>query len=149
MIDTRAFPAEILEYKQQVDQLNRKFDAATREVQKLANDLRTFEIDLNTNRLNYTEQIRRERTEQLERMRRQYKRKSEDLEAQIKREAEQAVTPVRDKIMQSLREFATERGISLLFDIGTAAERGGILYAAPNIDITAEFVNYYNKARPK
>src|SRR5437667_11150981 len=57
IIDTRAFSTDILEYKQQVEQLNRKFEASTREVQKLANELRTFEIDLTRNRLNYTEAI--------------------------------------------------------------------------------------------
>ncbi len=84
-VDSRIFATEILEYKQQIDQLNREFEAQTREVQKLAFDLRTFEIDLTTNRLNYTEAVRRERTEQLERLRRQYQRKSEDLEAAVKK----------------------------------------------------------------
>src|SRR5438105_3157518 len=80
-VDSRAFVTDIAEYKSQVDQLNREFETRTREVQKLAYELRNYEIDLNTNRLNYTEPVRRERTEQLERMRKEYKRKSEDIEA--------------------------------------------------------------------
>src|SRR5215468_9991452 len=60
-VDSRLFPTEILEYKKRIEQLNQEFQDRTREVQKLAADLRSYEIDLNTNRLNYTEPIRRER----------------------------------------------------------------------------------------
>jgi Skp family chaperone for outer membrane proteins len=146
IVDTRAFPTEIVEYKKQIELLSRELESSTREVQKLASDLRNYEIDLNTNRLNYTEQVRRERTAQLEELRRQYKRKSEDLEAAVKKKAEQSVNPIRDKVLKALQEFATARGISLLFDLGTAAERGGILYVSPKIDITAEFVKFYNQS---
>ncbi len=50
--------------------------------------------------------------------------------------------------MQALKEFVQARGISLLYDVTKAAERGGIVYAAPAIDITAAFVEAYNRAHP-
>ena len=39
-VDSRAFATDIAEYKSLIDQLNREFETRTREVQKLAYDLR-------------------------------------------------------------------------------------------------------------
>ena len=148
-VDSRLFPTEILEYKKRIEQLNQEFQDRTREVQKLAADLRSYEIDLNTNRLNYTEPIRRERGEQLERMRRLYNRKSEDLESDLKKRAEALVGPIKDKITKALTDFAQSHGLSIVYDLATAAERGGLVYASPSVDITDAFVESYNRANTK
>ncbi|MEW6731853.1 MAG: OmpH family outer membrane protein [Acidobacteriota bacterium] len=148
-VDSRIFAIEITEYKRQIDQLNREFEKQTREVQDLAAELRSFEIDLNTNRLNYSAKIRQERTEILESMRKKYQRKSEDLEEAAKKRADVLLAPVKEKIMRALNEYSQARGIVLVLDIATAIERGGLIYVSPGIDITAAFIEDYNRSQSR
>jgi Skp family chaperone for outer membrane proteins len=144
-VDSRLFTTGILEYKTEIERLNKEFEKPTLELQALATELRVLEIDLATNRLNYTEVIRRERTELLEQMRKKYQRKSEDLESAIKKRAELVIEPLKEKIMSALKEFAQSRGITLVYDTAKAFDNGSLVYAAPTIDITRDFINNYNR----
>ncbi|MBL8149305.1 MAG: OmpH family outer membrane protein [Blastocatellia bacterium] len=145
VFDSRIFATDINEYREKVEQLNNEFQTQAREVQRLGTELRNFEVDLNTNRLNYTESILRDRTERVESLRKQYKRKSEDLEVAIKKRAEELVNPIKDKILQVLKEYSQANNITLLYDMSKAVEKSGIVYVSKKIDITEDFVQYYNQ----
>lgn len=144
VVDTSRFSTDLLEYKQKIDQLNREFEDRVRTVQKLASDLRAAEMDMETNRLNYTEPIRQEKNRQIENIRKQYKRLSEDLELDLQKRSRELVDPVKDKIVKELGEFALANGIDLLLDVSVTAERMGLVHASSDIDITMAFVSYYN-----
>ncbi len=144
VVDTSRFSNDLLEYKQKIDQINREFEDRIRTAQKLAGDLRAAEMDMETNRLNYTETVRQEKSRQIETLRKQYKRLSEDLEEDIQKRSQELIDPVKDKVIKELGEFALANGIDLILDISTAAERMGLVQVSPEVDITKAFVAYYN-----
>lgn len=144
VVDTSRFSDDLLEYKQKIGQINREFEDRIRTVQKLAGDLRAAEMDMETNRLNYTEPVRQEKNRQIETLRKQYKRLSEDLEEAVQKRSQELIDPVKDKVIKELGEFALANGIDLILDISTAAERMGLVQVSPEIDITKAFAAYYN-----
>ncbi len=54
--------------------------------------------------------------------------------------------PVSQELGKELRAFAAERDISMLFDIAKLGE--GLLDAKPELDLTADFIGYYNTKHP-
>jgi len=54
--------------------------------------------------------------------------------------------PVSLELGKELRAFAQERDISMLFDIAKLGER--LLDAKPELDLTADFIGYYNAKHP-
>lgn len=60
--------------------------------------------------------------------------------------AQETQGPITAEIGKALRTFAAEREISLLLDSAKLGE--AILDAKPELDLTAEFVSYYNSKHP-
>ncbi len=54
--------------------------------------------------------------------------------------------PVATEVGKELRLFAQERDISLMFDIAKLGE--ALLDAKPELDLTADFIAYYNAKHP-
>ncbi len=60
--------------------------------------------------------------------------------------AQATQAPVANEIGKELRAFARERDISLLFDSAKLGD--GLLDAKPELDLTADFIGYYNAKHP-
>jgi Skp family chaperone for outer membrane proteins len=60
--------------------------------------------------------------------------------------AQEVQGPIATEIGKELRAFAMERDISLLFDLAKLGE--AILDAKPELDLTADFVGYFNAKHP-
>lgn len=60
--------------------------------------------------------------------------------------AQEVQTPVLAEIGKALREFSKERNIGMLFDVSKMGD--AILDAKPELDLTADFIGYYNTLHP-
>jgi Skp family chaperone for outer membrane proteins len=60
--------------------------------------------------------------------------------------AQEVQSPVAAEIGKELRAFAKDRNIDMLFDIAKMGEM--LLEAKPELDLTPEFIGYYNGKHP-
>jgi Skp family chaperone for outer membrane proteins len=60
--------------------------------------------------------------------------------------AQEVQGPVLEKIGAALREFSKQREIGMLFDISKMGD--AVLDANPELDVTADFIGYFNSLNP-
>lgn len=82
-----------------------------------------------------------------QKLERDLKFKTEDAKARFARREQLVLTPVMSAIGQGLQDYAKQKGFTLIFDI--AKDQSGLLVAIGDqtIDVTKDFVAYYN-AKP-
>ena len=81
-------------------------------------------------------------------LQKQLKRSQEDAEAKFQRRSAQVLGPIMQEVYKGLDEFGKLKGYALILDVAKLAETGVILaYDATKVDVTKEFITYYN-ARP-
>lgn len=81
-------------------------------------------------------------------LQKQLKRAQEDAEAKFNRRSSQVLGPIMQEVYKGLDDFGKAKGYALILDVGKLAEAGVILaYDAQKVDVTKEFITYYN-ARP-
>lgn len=85
--------------------------------------------------------------DQLQNLQTDLKRMEEDIKIkQSKREGE-ILGPILEEIDSSMQAFAKQKGYSLVMDIGRLANAQMLLYMDASVDITKEFIAFYN-AKP-
>lgn len=75
-------------------------------------------------------------------LQRELQAKQQQAQAAITQAQQEKQGPVANDIGKALGDFAKEREIGLLVDIAKLGD--GILFAQPELDVTAEFIAYYN-----
>jgi Skp family chaperone for outer membrane proteins len=77
-----------------------------------------------------------------------FERAKQDAEQKFQRRSSQVLGPVMQEVYKGLDEFGKAKGYALILDVAKLAEAGVILaYDATKVDVTKEFITYYN-ARP-
>lgn len=148
VVDTGSFNNLIVEFRQQIETLQREFNPSTEALQKLAIEIQGEEDALQRLAESLAPEVRQKRIEDLEKKKIDFKRKQEDLKDAVDKRAGIVLGPLQEKIGKALEAYAKERGISVLLDMGTAAKAGGLIYIAPGMDITDDFAAKYNAANP-
>lgn len=75
-------------------------------------------------------------------LQRELQEKQKQAQAAMTQAQQEKQGPVANEIGKALDAFAKEREIGLLFDTSKFGE--GILFAQPELDVTADFIAYYN-----
>jgi Skp family chaperone for outer membrane proteins len=77
-----------------------------------------------------------------------FERAKQDAEQKFQRRSSQVLGPVMQEVYKGLDDFGKAKGYALILDVAKLAEAGVILaYDATKVDVTKEFITYYN-ARP-
>jgi Skp family chaperone for outer membrane proteins len=87
-----------------------------------------------------------EKQAQGERMQRELGGKQQTAQEAFNKRAQEIQSPIIAEIGQTIRVFAKERDVSLLLDMAKLGE--AVLDAKPELDLTADFVAYYNGKHP-
>ena len=82
--------------------------------------------------------------EEADRLEVQVKRKAEDAQASYQKDSLAMLNPMQKDIGDALAAYAQSKGISLLIDLN----RVPVIYSAPTLDITKEFITEYNRTHP-
>lgn len=90
-------------------------------------------------------EARREKQETLERRVRDTRRLAEDLDNTLKRKGQELENKVLGDLIGIVQRVAKERGYTVVFE----ARSAGILYGAPEIDLTDEVVKAYDDETKK
>jgi Skp family chaperone for outer membrane proteins len=72
--------------------------------------------------------------------------KQQEAQAAVQQAQQEKQAPVSAEIGKALAAFAKEREIGILFD--AAKINDGIISAAPELEVTSEFIAYYNALHP-
>ncbi len=79
-------------------------------------------------------------------MQQELQARQQNAQEAFNKRAQEMQGPVTTEISKELRAFALQRDIALVFD---ATKMGDVMLAAkPELDITAEFIGYYNAKHP-
>lgn len=148
VVDTSAFNSLIVEFRQQIETLQREFTPSSEALQKLGIEIQGEEDALTRLADSLAPEVRQKRIEDLEKKKIDFKRKQEDYKEAVEKRAGIVLGPLQDKIGKALEAYAKERGIAILLDMGTAAKAGGLIYIAPGMDVTEDFANKYNTSNP-
>lgn len=85
--------------------------------------------------------------EEGEKLELEYKYKQEQYKAALQRRLEAVIAPVQFDIGKAIGEYAKSKGYTVVFDVAKD-EKGMLIWAAmDSVDMTAEFIKFYN-ARP-
>jgi Skp family chaperone for outer membrane proteins len=79
-------------------------------------------------------------------LQRELQTKQQEAQAAVQQAQQEKQAPVSAEIGKALAAFAKEREIGILFD--AAKINDGIISAAPELEVTNEFIAYYNALHP-
>lgn len=130
----KSVEAEFRRHQGELDDLKKRFDAASKDVEALSKASVVSQESI---------KAKREEAESLER---EIKRKQEDAQKAFEKRYDEVTRPVSRDIGDALNAFAEQRGITLTLDISKLLP--AILTIAPAADLTKEFVAEYNSKHP-
>lgn len=83
-----------------------------------------------------------QQNDELEQKKKEYQREVEDAQAAFKRRWDAVREPIELEIGRAIADFATKRGITMVLNVAQLAQ--GIIWAAPGVEITTEFITEFN-----
>lgn len=146
IINAGAFQSEIAELNRKITEINTRFEPKTKELLSIRDTMQGIETQVQQGTVAAGQAAQLQ--ERYEGLKREYERKVEDLKLEAQKAYAASASPIEEKVRTSLNKYATERGIVLVMEVGSSQKIGSIIYAAPGLDITADFIAQYNKANP-
>jgi Skp family chaperone for outer membrane proteins len=147
VIDSREFGNEkagITRVMNGMKALEAKFLPLRNELRGMRDRLSTMRADIDKKRTIQDQRMTAQQIEEAERLELQIKRKAEDAQVSYNKEMLAALEPLQKDIQIALAAYAQSKGISLVIDVN----RVPVLYAAPTLDITKDFITDYNRTHP-
>ena len=124
--------------------LEAKFQPLQTELRGMRERLSTMRADIDKKRSIQDARMTAQQTEEADRLEVTIKRKAEDAQTSYGKESLAALDPLQKDIGNALTAYSQAKGISLLIDLN----RVPIIYAAPTLDITKDFIADYNRTHP-
>jgi len=118
------------------DEVKRKFESAQEALRREREALDRAREDYDKRALVLREEERRNLERTLENRTLEFKRKYEDFQRDLKQKDAELTQGIVEQLYKITQEYAKERQYDLVME----ASSGGILYAQPAMDITAEIV---------
>jgi outer membrane protein len=118
------------------DEVKRKFESAQESLRREREALDRAREDYDKRALVLREEERRNLERSLENRTLEFKRKYEDFQRDLKAKDAELTAGIVEQLYKITQEYARERQYDLVLE----ASSGGILYAQPAMDITAEIV---------
>ena len=146
-IDSSAFGADktgITRVMNAMKALETKFQPLRAELRTMRDRLNTMRADIEKKRAIQDQRTTAQQIDAADQLELQIKRKAEDAQASYQKESLAAVEPLQKDIYNALQTYSQSKGISLLIDIN----RVPVIYSAPALDITKDFIADYNRTHP-
>lgn len=159
VIDTYAFADEkagITKFINASKQIDIEFQPRAKELQTIQDKMKAMAKEIQTLRDQYTKlgdkspikpEAIQAKIDDLEKMDIDFKRKQEDAKNAITKRQQTLLDPIRGDIYKAMDEFAKKKGYPIILDLAQLIENKIVLAIDDNIDVTKEFITFYN-ARP-
>ncbi len=147
VIDSSVFSdvsAGIARVQTAMKQIDTKFQPLRTEIRAMQDRITTMRSDIQKKRATQPANLTAQQVDEADRLEVQFKRKAEDAQANYQKESLAMLEPLQQDIGNALNAYAQSKGISLLIDIN----RVPVIYAAPSMDITKDFIAEYNRTHP-
>lgn len=147
VIDSAAFGSDkvgITRVMNAMKVLETKFQPLRNELRGMRDRLTTMRADIDKKRAIQDQRTTAQQIEAADQLEVQIKRKAEDAQASYQKESLAAMEPLQKDIFTALTAYSQSKGISLLIDVN----RVPVIYSAPTIDITRDFIADYNRTHP-
>ena len=147
VIDSAAFGSDkagITRVMNALKALETKFQPLRNELRGMQDRLTTMRADIDKKRAIQDQRTTAQQIEAADQLEVQIKRKAEDAQASYQKESLAAMEPLQKDIFTALTAYSQSKGISLLIDVN----RVPVIYSAPTIDITRDFIADYNRTHP-
>ena len=149
IIDSDAFSDQ----KQGIQRLVAAFQTVEREFKPRRDELQTMRTryealvkEINDTKSVADQKALAAKADQAETLKKDIERRQEDGQRALEKRAAELTTPVFQDIGQALQAFASQRGITLVFDI---SKTGNAMMVVNNaVDITDAFIAEYNQRNP-
>lgn len=137
VVAVKTVNAEFAPVQAELETMNAKLTA-------LAKDIETLRSQAAAGKIPVDERAAQAKVDEAEKIQREIKFKSDDAKIRFDKRQAAVVGPVMQDIGKILQEFAKQKGFTVIFDI--AKDEAGFLVAIGDekVDITKEFVAYYN-----
>ncbi len=129
-------------------ELELEFSTQQSELSLLNEKLRTIVGELNklqADPVANADAIKQKQTDGLK-LQQELQGKQQQFQAAVQAAQQEKQGPVVQEITKAMTAYAKERDLGLIFDISKLGE--GVISAKPELDVTADFVAYYNAAHP-
>ncbi|MEN9786269.1 MAG: hypothetical protein RLZZ299_1533 [Pseudomonadota bacterium] len=113
-------------------------------IERTRKDLETRMADLEKQKLVLSDAARRQKEEELMQMQAQFQATAQRAEQEMQQAYYGAMETLVDKMKSIAAALGKERGLALVLEVN----EGGVVYAAPAIDLTPEVITRYNAANP-
>ncbi|MBX7222977.1 MAG: OmpH family outer membrane protein [Blastocatellia bacterium] len=147
-VDSRAFVSGINEFRQQAETLDREFKPQTDKIQQLVEQIQINEEVLKRTAAELLPDARQRKIDELEKQKLTYNRSLEDTKEAYAKRQEVILDPIRDKVIKALTAYAKDHGADVVLDLAPSVQSGSLAYMAPGVDITDEFIKFYNQTNP-
>jgi Skp family chaperone for outer membrane proteins len=124
--------------------LEAKFQPLRNELRGMRDRLGVMRADIDKKRTIQDQRTTAQQVEAADQLELSIKRKAEDAQASYQRESVAAIEPLQKDIYNALTAYSQSRGIALLID----RNRVPVIYWAPALDITKDFIADYNRTHP-
>ena len=125
-------------------QLNAKYEPVRRELVGMRNRLEAMRFDIQRNKGIQEPRFIAQQTAEVDRLDLEIKRKAEEAEANYNKDRVGVFDPAHKDVGNALNAYAQTKGITILIDIN----RVPVLFSAPQVNITRDFIADYNRRHP-
>ena len=148
IINTAAFRVGIGEFKTTLEALNKEFETQNNELEGLQKQLLELKNKIEKEAPNVQPAVRNGWIEQGTQLEKTLKRKSEDYQSLFQRRGQEVVGPIMDRVNKFYDQYCQQRNIIMVLERQVAESSNLLVWMAPLIEITEDFMNEYNKAYP-
>jgi len=148
IINTAAFRVGIGEFKTTLEALNKEFETQNNELEGLQKQLLELKNKVEKDGPNVQPSVRNGWIEQGTQLEKTLKRKTEDYQSLFQRRGQEVVGPIMDRINKFFDQYCQQRNIVMLLERQVAEGSNLLVWMAPVMEITDDFMNEYNKAHP-
>lgn len=150
-IDTQVFIDEkngITRLVAVLQQVNREFKPRQDKIVAMQNDIQKRTTDLQTlSNSSVVDPVKlNAQAEELEQKKKELTREQEDAQAAYQQRQIAVAEPLQDEIGKAIDDFAAKRGITVMLNASVLGQ--SILYVAPGVDLTADFIKDFNARSP-
>lgn len=146
IINVARFQNDIAELKRRITEINTRFEPRTKELLAIRDTMQRIETQVQQRTVAPGQAGALQ--ERYDGLKREYERKVEDMKVEAQKAYSASATPIEEKVRVALEKYANEKGIVLVMETGGSKKIGSIIYIAPGVDITDDFIAIYNKANP-
>jgi outer membrane protein len=148
IINTAAFRVGIDELRVNLEALSKEFESQGKELEGLQKQIEELKNKVETQGPTVQPSVRNGWMEKGAELERAFKRKSEDYQTLFQKRGQELAGPILDKINKFLGQYSEQHNIVLVLEGEVAASSNLVVWAAPAVEITEDFIKEYNKANP-